>query len=238
MSSVFNSGRVSRHMYTLKKALSGGADSVYDEDSDGDPTLSKHVGYPVQAHHCISCSVISSMMDSDMGRLARQSGYDVNNGNNGVALPARFGHMRKHQKQRHSGGHWDNYYVHVEEALQPVYDAYKDADCKDEETRKNILGELKDIEDDIKSDLVERKLWLYDWSAKLYTGDYRDEGGNNMKSARDPETSSAAGLEWLGKYKKSDVKRRHEIKNGKNVLLEDWYEDRQYPVPGGLTAVE
>src|SRR3954453_21221099 len=125
-------GEVARQMYTLYKEM---IESAFGK-AGLDQTLSLNVGYTVQAHHCICCSVIAGMRAGDMGRLAIGSDYDVNNGHNGIALPAYFGHMRKDNKQRHRGGHWDDYYEKVEQKLDPIYDKYKSTKpCTDPEAR-------------------------------------------------------------------------------------------------------
>ena len=225
-------GTVVRHMYTLYKEM---IEEAFGDDGC-DQTLSQNHGYPVQAHHCISCSVIGEMRKRDMARLAKESGYDVNNGNNGIALPAYFGHMRRDDKQRHRGGHWDTYYKNVEKTLDPIYEDYKDTKpCKDPVARKNILGDLTSAENSIRSKLEKRTWWLYDWSKDLWNGDYRDEGAGNLNSGRAREGSSTAGQQWLTDYA-GQVKRRHEVPGGKKKLRTKWYSGYGYPVPGGLTS--
>lgn len=227
-------GTVTRHMYTLYKEMIG--DAFGDDGCDA--TLSANTGYAVQAHHCISCSVMADHQAGDMARLAEESGYDINSGNNGVALPAYFGHMRKHDKQRHRGGHWDEYYKNVDKELAKIYKTHKNAKpCSDPEARKNILADLKSAEDKIKAKLMDHKWWLYEWSEDLYNGDYRDEGAGAMNSARDREGSSTAGLQWLTDYAGPKAKRRHSVKAGKSNLLAAWYSAKYgYPVPGSLTS--
>jgi hypothetical protein len=219
-------------MYTLYKEM---IESAFGDDGC-DQTLSQNHGYPVQAHHCISCSVMADLEAGDMARLAEEAGYDINNGSNGIALPAYFGHMRKESKQRHRGGHWDKYYKNVEETLQPIYDKHKKAKpCSDPEARKNILGDLKSAENKIKVKLTKRTWWLYEWSQQLYNGDYRDEGAGNLNSGRARETSSTAGLQWLSDYA-GTIKRRHEIKGGKILVRTQWYNKHGYPAPGSTTS--
>ena len=224
------SGTVARHMYTLYKEM---IEECFGDDGC-DMTLSENHGYPVQAHHCISCSVISEIHSRDMARLAEESGYDVNNGNNGIALPAYFGHQRKETRQRHRGGHWDTYYKNVEKTLNPIYEKYKATKpCKDEEARKKILGALQTAENKIKGKLIDRTWWLYDWSKSLWSGDYRDEGTGNLNSARKRDGSSTTGQQWLIDTA-GDIKRRYEEKGGKKTVREKWYDDNGYPVPGSL----
>ena len=226
-------GNVERHMYTLYKEMI--EDGFGDDGLD--QTLSENVGYPVQAHHCISCSVMAAVEGGKLARLAEEAGYDINNGNNGVALPAYFGHTRKDNLQRHRGGHWDKYYQNVEKKLQPIYDEHKGSKpCSDPAARKNILGDLQAAEDFIKDKLLSRKWWLYDWSQDLYDGDYRDEGAGNLKSGRKRDGSSTSGQQWLADYKGNQVKRRHKSLGSKNQLLSSWYKKYGYPVPGGLTS--
>jgi hypothetical protein len=230
-------GRTTRHMYTMYKSMieEGFGDDGCDE------TLSQNHGYPVQAHHLISCSVMAALEGGKLARLAEKSGYDINRASNGIALPAYFGHMRKDNKQRHRGGHWETYYTNVKKQLDPIYEEHEDADpCKNEKDRKSILNALKGAEDTIRGKLEKRTWWLYDWSQQLYDGDYRDEGAGNLNSARTREGSSTAGLQWLGDYPKPDVRRRHELKGQgakrKAHVRTKWYEGYGYPVPGSATS--
>jgi len=226
-------GVTSRHMYTLYKQM---IELLFGNDGC-DPTLSANMGYPVQAHHCISCSVMEGYEGGALAKLARDSGYDINNGGNGIALPAYFGHMRKGSKQRHRGGHWDRYYKAVENELKPIYMNYEDAKpCQDPEARKNILGELQAVEKSLKGQLENKTLWLYDWSESLYNGDYRDEGTGEMMSSRTREGSSTSGLQWLKDFSGAQAKRRHESKQGHKSVLSSWYASYGYPVPDNLTS--
>lgn len=223
-------GTVERAMYTLYK------DMNEEFGDDGcDLTLSENMGYAVQAHHCISCSVIQELHSRDLARLAVDSDYDINNGNNGVALPAYFGHMKHDDRQRHRGGHWDDYYDAVADELNPLYEKYKKTDpCKDATARKNIKAALEAVENRIKKRLLKPSLWLYEWSEKLYNADYRDEGCGNMRAAGDRDGSSSSGLEWIATYG-STIKRRHALSGGRPALLTDWYTKKYgYPAPGGL----
>ncbi len=226
-------GTVIRNMYTLKSQMMAELESTTDDGSDD--TLSLRIGYKVQAHHCISCSVMQSVNKKQVAKLAKQSGYDINNVNNGLALPKYFGHMTIHDLQRHSGGHSDEYYGHVEAELKDFHLAFEGADCKDKETRENILGALEAIENKIRQMLTGKSpsWWLYAWSKDLYNGDYRDEGLGNLNSPRPRDTSSESGLQWLGDYK-GQIRRRFLVEKGRNKVRKSFYVDEGYPVPGGL----
>ena len=67
-------GNVARSMYTLYKEM---IDDLFGDDGC-DMTLSENHGYPVQAHHCISCSVMAKTAGGKLATLAKKSGYDIN----------------------------------------------------------------------------------------------------------------------------------------------------------------
>jgi hypothetical protein len=230
-------GNLARDMYTLKKEL--GEEEDWDDEED--ETLSDAVGYAVQAHHCISCSVIAEPKYKTLAKWAIDSDYDINRGNNGIALPAYFGHMRVENKQRHRGGHDQIYYNKVREELDALLEDLDGVDpCKNEKDRKSVLAALTGAENRIKAGLKGRSIWLYDWSQKLWSKDYRDEGSTNMASGRRREGSKAAGLQWVENFGSREVKRRHAVGKDakgrdKKVLLAKWYSAYAYPVPGGLT---
>lgn len=226
-------GTVLRNMYTLKSEMMEALEGTTDDGSD--TTLSLRIGYPVQAHHCISCSVMQEVAKKQVAKLAKQSGYDINNGNNGLALPKYFGHMKLDKLQRHSGGHSEEYYKHVADELMEFHRTFKDADCEDEETKQDILDALQNIENKIRRLLTGKKpsWWLYSWSEELYDGDYRDEGTGDLKALRPRDTSNESGKQWLNDYR-GQVKRRYKVVKGKNVVRAAFYEDEGYPVPGSL----
>jgi hypothetical protein len=199
-------------------------------DDGCDQTASERYGYPVQAHHCISCSVIQG---HELAPLAIDSGYDVNNGKNNIFLPARFGHMMRDQLQRHRGGHWNLYYDYVTNQLDTLYEKYKDAKpCEDPEDRKNILQDLMDVQTDIRTDLEDRDIWLYDWSELLYGQDYREEGPGDL-TLDNQQGDSAAGRSWVITYPAGSA-RRKKHKNGQ--LRSKWYSDKGFPAPSGVNA--
>src|SRR4051794_34997314 len=99
-------GNTARHMYTMYKEMKEGSFPGHDPED----TLSELHGYSVQAHHLISCSVMAALESGKMAKLAEESKYDINNRNNGISLPAYFGHQKKDNLPRHRGGHWDDYY--------------------------------------------------------------------------------------------------------------------------------
>jgi len=231
-----NAGCIVRNMYTLKKEL--GEEEDWDDDED--ETLSDAVGYSVQAHHCISCSIIGESKYKKLADWAITSDYDINRGSNGIALPAYFGHMQVQKKQRHRGGHDEIYYKAVRKELDKLLKDLKGVDpCKSKQDRQDVLGALGGAESRLKAGLEGRSIWLYDWSQKLWSKDYRDEGGTNMHSSRRREGSYSSGLEWVDNFKGA-VKRRHAMittRDGKErrKVLTKWYAKYGYPVPGGLT---
>jgi hypothetical protein len=222
-----------RSMYTLYKEMkeAGFPDGL-------DETLSENHGYPVQAHHLICCSVMEQLEGGKMAKLAIASGYDINNGNNGIALPAYFGHQRKETLPRHRGGHWDDYYKKVKTELAKVYKDHKDdKPCNNKTVQDNIKGDLTDLEDLIRTKLTKRQWWLYDWSEELWSKDYRDEGATNMKSPRKRDGSSSSGQQWAATAFPGGVKRRHKVTGSQTILLSDWYSKKYgYPEPGGPTS--
>lgn len=225
-------GNIERYMYTLKKEL--GEDEDWDDEED--ETLSDAVGYAVQAHHCISCSIIGEKKYKQLADWAIASDYDINRGSNGIALPAYFGHMRVENKQRHRGGHHDIYYDKVREELDKILEDLEGVDpCKNEKDRKSVLGALTGAENSLRSKLRSRRIWLYDWSRKLYQKDYRDEGPTRMESERKREGSSASGLQWADNFTPGKKRRRHELVKVKGqwkaVVLAQWYSKYGYPVP-------
>jgi hypothetical protein len=223
-------------MYTMKKELK----EALDEDGEGtSETLSEAMGYPVQAHHLISCSVMDKFEKGKLRDLAKASGYDINSGNNGIALPAYFGHQRKDNKVRHRGGHWEDYYEKVRKELAKVYTDYEGTNPCDleEEDRENIRGALQARENFIRRSLnAKNSWWLYPWSEELWTKDYRDEGPATMNSSRKREGSYSAGEEWATKYTGRQIKRRHRIVRDKPVVRSEWYDKYDYPAPKTPTS--
>lgn len=229
-------GTTARKMYRLHKGLMQESEEMLGEDGC-DQTLSQYWGYPLQAHHCISCSVMSKLEKRKLAKKAEQSGYDINGRNNGIALPAYFGHQMLNKEMRHRGGHWDEYYDNVKKKLLPIYKKYKDKDlCENKKNQKNILADLQSAENDIKSKLKNKKWWLYDWSDNLYNGDYRDEGDTNLRSARKREGASETGESWFKKYGSAKIKRRYKVSKGKEKVRTEWYGNYGYPVPSGLRS--
>lgn len=213
------------------KLVREGLEEQFPDDDGNDESASKRYGYPVQAHHCICCSVIQKNSKTKMAKLAIDSNYDVNNGKNCIFLPAKFGHMRHGNLQRHRGGHWQTYYDYVDAKLTKIYQKHKDKKpCSDKKAAKAILGDLMSLQSTLYSKLKNRKLWLYDWSERLYNEDYREEGQGDLKSINQ-QPSSAAGLAWADEYPKGS-KRRKLQSNGRN-LRKQWYSAKGFPVPGG-----
>lgn len=203
-------------------------------DDGNDLTASMRHGYPVQAHHCICCSVMQKNNDTKMAKLAIDSGYDINNGKNCIFLPAKFGHMRRGNKQRHRGGHYKKYYDYVDSRLSKIYKNHKDKKpCEDPKARADILGDLMSLQSTIYSHLDSRKVWLYAWSEKLYNEDYREEGAGDLTAANQ-QTSSTAGLAWADRYPSGSTRRKVQI-DGESLRVQ-WYIAKGFPVPGGVTS--
>lgn len=141
--------------------------------------------------------------------------------------------MRLNNEQRHSGGHWEKYYEYVAKKLDPLYKKYKDTNpCNDEKAKKGIYDRLMSIQIEIFNDLFDKKVWLYEWSEKLYNEDYREEGSGDL-TMDNRQGSSSAGVEWVRDYPKGNPRRKH-FKNGN--LKEKWYESKGFPVPSSVSA--
>lgn len=187
--------------------------------TDSSKKLKKILGYPVQGHHLLSCSMFEKVKKDNPGgeegkpisfkNIMRGSGYDVNNGNNVFFLPGNFGHTKWDVIQRHVGSHNDKYYKKVYDELKNIYGKYKDKKCTEIDW-KEVHQEFHDIEDDIFDVVKKGKLWLYDESECLFNADagkgYRSEKGNSKDS----------GVEWV----------KHIKRNKKN-----WYIFKKYPFP-------
>lgn len=223
------SGSVARNQSKLNKE---GIESEFGDDGM-DETASKRFGYPVQAHHCICCSVMQKNNNGEMAKLAIDSGYDINNGDNNIFLPARFGHMRRDNKQRHRGGHCQAYYDYVDDKLNPIYEKFKDEDpCNDDKAKKKILGALNTLQKKIYNALDNREVWLYSWSEVLYNQDYKEEGPGDLKKAN-MQGSSSAGLEWVVRYPGGTPRRKMLADGSHNV---NWYTSKGYPPAGSVKS--
>lgn len=222
-------GSVLRSQWRLVRA---GIIDEFGEDAL-DQTASKNKGYPVQAHHNVCCSVAQQNNNGKLANLLISAGYDVNNGGNNIFLPAKFGHMRLNNEQRHRGGHQQSYYKYVDDQLNPIYKAYKDTDpCQDAVAKANILGDMMDLQAVIKKKLEKKSLWLYGWSERLYNEDYREEGSGSLSYAN-KQTSSVAGLAWADRYPSGEVRRKI-LSDGK--LNSKWYSGHGFPIPGSVTS--
>ncbi len=222
------SGCTSRNQAKLVRE---GIKEEYGGKDGLDLTASKRKGYPVQAHHCICCSVIQKNNGGKLAELAIESGYDINNGKNNIFLPAKFGHMKINDEQRHRGGHYKKYYDYVDKKLNPIYQKHKDSDpCNDPEARKNINGDLLSLQSTIYGHLDGKKVWLYDWSKNLYNEDYREEGTASLTSSNQ-QSSSTAGLGWVELYPSGQIRRKL-LDSGE--CNETWYKSKGFPVPGNI----
>lgn len=74
-------GRITRHNYTLvKERLEQWKEELGDDGFSKSAT--EYFGYPLQAHHCICCSVMQEHSNGKLGKLSIKSGYNINNGDN------------------------------------------------------------------------------------------------------------------------------------------------------------
>jgi hypothetical protein len=219
-------GSIARSNYKLKKGLGATLDR----------SLSKKAGYPLQAHHLISCSVMGMPDFARVAKWAKAAGYDINRKTNGIAMPANFGHTRKKKLQRHNGGHDDIYYKKVRAELQKILDDVVDAKpCPNDQDKKDILAALTSAENRIRRNLAQRNFWLYDWSEELWEADYRDEGAGNLANPYGRERAYAAGIQWNADYPRGGLRRRHEVVGSQAVLRDAWYNRYGYPLPRSTT---
>jgi hypothetical protein len=194
--------------------------------------------YPDQAHHLL-CSNVVLKLERKYSDLAEKAGYDLNRASNGLLMPAKYGHQMRKGLQRHCGGHCKKLYADVNDLLESVYEPYKDKkDCPDDETLKNILGDLKVAEEEARRNIKALDWQLYNNSKDLFDGDYRDEGAGDLKfNMVDPQafTGKASGLQWLRRYA-SGLKRRYELVSGKEEVRKQFYNREGYPVPADPRA--
>jgi hypothetical protein len=196
---------------------------------------------PNQAHHALSSSEILKLeVDPEYQQnLAENSGYDINNANNGILMPARYGHQKRMKLQRHEGGHSEDYYLQVERILVPIYGAYQQMDpCTDSEGKEDLLADLRDAENDAKQQIKELNWELYARSKELYEEDYKDEGQGELSMShqeRPRDTSRASGLGWLDvEAKDNNIRRRYRIVDGKEEVNTEFYDTYGYPYPSNL----
>lgn len=232
MREVDNMSGIGNVLRNQAKFVREGIKEEYGEDGL-DLTASKRKGYPVQAHHCICCFVIQKNNSGKLAELAIKAGYDVNNGKNNISLPARFGHMRKKNEQRHRGGHYQDYYDFVDELLDPIYEDHKNSKpCPGNKAAKDILNDLMSCQKRIYSKLDKKRVWLYKWSKDLYNEDYREEGTGAL-TAQNQQGSSEAGLAWITEYPKGKPRRKLRLDK---KLRTSWYSSKGFPVPGNVKS--
>jgi hypothetical protein len=193
-------------------------------------------GIPDQAHHLLSSEVITEF-ETNYSQLAWNSGYQLNGAGNGILLPTHFGHQMKVNLQRHCGYHYKTYMNNIRKLVRPIYNRYKNKDTCSDPAKTNFNNALSGAENTVRSNIVSRAWWLYDWSKPLWDGDYRDEGTGNLYLNRPPDTSYKAGLQWLID-KQGGIKRRYtKQKKGNsyiNVVKKKWYNDNTYPAPSSI----
>jgi HNH/ENDO VII superfamily nuclease len=198
-------------------------------------------GIPDQAHHLLSSSVVIELDYEYRSRakklMANASGYQLNAASNGILLPTHFGHQRKLDLQRHRGNHYNVYYENVRNELRPIYDKFETLNVCTEPTKSKFLACFTDSEKAVRANIKNRDWWLYDWSKKLWDGDYRDEGTGNLALSRPPFTSQETGLQWLTD-KAGDIKRRYTTvivgSTKRNIVNTKWYTSHTYPAPGSI----
>lgn len=192
---------------------------------------------PNQAHHALSSSVILELdAKPEYGpKLAEKAGYNINNANNGILMPARYGHQKAMNLQRHEGGHSEAYYTKVRELIEPIWEDYKNLDhCKDPQGVTDLLADLADNENVAKTQISDIGWELYARSKELFTKDYKDEGqGDLSNKSRPNDPSRASGLGWIGfEAIGNNLRRRYEVKNGEKVVYAGFYDYYGYPSPG------
>jgi hypothetical protein len=198
-------------------------------------------GIPDQAHHLLSSSVVIELDYEYRSRakklMANASGYQLNAAPNGILLPTHFGHQMKLNRQRHRGNHRERYYRDVKKILRPKYDKFETLDVCKEPTKSQFLACFTDAENLVRSNIVSRVWWLYDWSQPLWDGDYRDEGTGDLSLNRPPDTSQETGKQWLTD-KAGDIKRRYMTitvgSTKRNIVNTKWYASHTYPKPGSI----
>lgn len=191
---------------------------------------------PDQAHHLLMSEVIIEY-ENDYGNLADNAEYQLNGANNGILLPTHFGHQMKLNLPRHNGYHNNKYKKNIQNLVEPIYARYEGKNtCKDP-AKKNFNKALKTAEGTVRSNIVNRVWWLYDWSKPLWDGDYRDEGIGNLYHNISPDTGYEVGLQWLTD-KQRGIKRRYtkQRRGNKNVSVVNtkWYDDNDYAIPSSI----
>ncbi|GJM34482.1 MAG: hypothetical protein DHS20C18_34830 [Saprospiraceae bacterium] len=129
-----------------------------------DRRIKGKVGDGMQAHHLISCSVANS---SVLANAAAESGYDINNANNGILLPSSRGKWEQVKKDRgnplplHLGDHIESYYEEVRTLLQAQEDQARGAIGTDKAwTDKKLLSRMAFVEEKMASKLINYEITL------------------------------------------------------------------------------
>jgi RHS repeat-associated protein len=112
-------------------------------------------GVPNQyaGHHLIPVSVAQT---SSAMRRGAQIGYNINNGNNGVAFPTTVELAIKSGLPLHRGKHIPEYFQYAKEKLNKLDAAYEAGKLSDEQLLKRITK----IENQIRKDLLNKKIKL------------------------------------------------------------------------------
>ena len=167
------------------------------------------VGFPVQAHHLLSSSVIFG--EPSFKECAMAAAYDVNNGWNCILLPSNFGRQKWDDLQRHLGNHDDEeYYSKVDQEISDVIQGVKAADYCDEAKMKDLHKKFHAAEEKIFKKFKKNKIWLYDYAQEAYDNDYRSELGNSK-----------------GKFEEWDGQRQKRA----GAVDNTFYTSRKYPIP-------
>ena len=120
------------------------------KDAKGNPIKGVPPGY--QGHHIISVALASNTAIKD----AVADGYDVNNENNGIALPDNVTAATTTNCRLHFGSHIGLYNKCVTWLLEQLEDAYTAGRI----TRSQLCGELKKIEDKLRKAIISGDIWL------------------------------------------------------------------------------
>ncbi|MBL7816711.1 MAG: DUF4157 domain-containing protein [Saprospiraceae bacterium] len=120
-------------------------------------------GDKMQAHHAISCSVASPL---NIMKAASESGYDINNSNNGILLPSSDRKWSALDRRGtplplHRGPHTLEYYEAVSDLLLKLQqNAESKKDKPDAFTESVLLSEIAKIENKLKSKISSYNLTL------------------------------------------------------------------------------
>jgi hypothetical protein len=134
-------GSLERNQYKLRQQIEGGVPEGYE------------------AHHLIP---INEAKSSTALPEAAKVGYDINNGNNGIALPKDEAEAKKTGKPLHRGNPSPEYKDFVTDLLQELDDDYIAAKQDGEPWSKDeLLKQAHQVEDTIRKALTQRKVFIH-----------------------------------------------------------------------------